>query len=70
VGGRAKPPEGQTCLGSQKRLHSAHISDSREKHLKTSGTPVQRAVQTLLVAALTESKKADLNKQLEMQDHR
>jgi len=40
VGGRAKPSEGQTPLGSQKRLHSAHISDSRGKYLTPSGTPV------------------------------
>jgi len=42
AGGRAKPSEVQTCLGSQKRPHSAHISDSRGKHLTPSGTPVHR----------------------------
>jgi len=38
----AKPLEGKTNLGSQKRLHSAHISDSRGKHLMPSGTSVHR----------------------------
>jgi len=42
MGRRAKPSEGHTCLGSQKRLHSAHISDPRGKHLMTSGTLVNR----------------------------
>lgn len=65
VGGRAKLSEGQACLGSQKRLHSAHISDSREKHLTPSGTPAQ----ALLVAALTVSSKAAPHEQLEPQDH-
>jgi len=42
VGRRAKPSEGQTHQGSQKRLYSAHISDYRGKHLKPSETPVNR----------------------------
>jgi len=42
VGRRAEPSEGQTCLGSQKRLHSACISDSRGKHLMPSVTLVHR----------------------------
>jgi len=42
LGGRAKPSEGHTRLGSQKRLHSAHISDSRGKHIVPSGPPVYR----------------------------
>jgi len=39
-GKESKPSEGQTCLGIQKRIHSAHISDSRGKHLTPSGTSV------------------------------
>jgi len=66
VGGRAKPSEGQTRLGSQKRLYSAHISDSRGKHLIPSGT----LVQALLLAALMESSKAHPQEPLQPQDHR
>jgi len=74
MGGRAKPSEGQTHLGNQKRLHSAHISDSR-KYLTPSGTPLhggsgKRQAQALLVGALTKSSKAASHEQLEPRDHR
>jgi len=77
MGGRAKYSEGQTCLGSQKRLHSAHISDSRGKHLTPNTIwdpgargPQEKAAQALLVAALMESSKAVPQEQLQLQDHR
>jgi len=42
MGGTAKPSEGKTGQGTQKRLHSDNISDSRGKHLTTSGTLVHQ----------------------------
>jgi len=42
VGGRARPSEGLTQLGNQRRLFSIHISDSRGKHLSPSGPTVHR----------------------------
>jgi len=42
LGGRAKPSERETRMGSQKRLHSANISDSRGKHQTPSWTLVHR----------------------------
>jgi len=75
VGGRAKPSEGQTCLGSQTCVHSAHISYSRGKHLNAIWDPgagglLEKAVQALMVAAVTESSKATTHEQLHPQDHR
>jgi len=42
VGGRDGHSEVHTCLGNQRRLLSAHISDSRGKRLAQSGPPAHR----------------------------
>jgi len=74
MGGRGKPSERQTHLGTQKRLHSAHISDYRGKHLTPSGTPVHGGSQkrqrrpSCLLPSQTAHKQHHTSK-LEPRDH-